>query len=103
MGIVRDKDGKPIPGATVTMSSGDRNRTVTTRDDGHYSIGMTHAPSTGVPFTIKAEKQGYKPFERHLKSNHQHQRPLDIPLEVQNSISSKGSRCLGVIASQQGK
>jgi hypothetical protein len=58
-GIVLDPQGAAVPGATITVTSEDRNivvRTLETNAEGHYA-----APSLPVGrYSVSAEKQGFK-------------------------------------------
>ena len=60
-GTVRDAQGSVVPGATVTITSPERNisRTAQTSDEGFYSF-------VGIPpgeYVVLAEKSGFKKFQ----------------------------------------
>lgn len=67
-GYVRDTQGVPIVGASITMRPDheDRRHDVHSGDDGAYSITMLHAPRRSVVVTVS--KQGYVEVERRFRS-----------------------------------
>jgi hypothetical protein len=68
-GFVRDPNGMPVAGATITMSpDGDsRKHEVLSAQDGTYSITMLHEPGRDV--VVRVVKQGYGIVERRFHSH----------------------------------
>jgi hypothetical protein len=68
-GRVLTADGKPIPNASVKLTrqpDGGRSSSTTTDDDGRFSVGTTHAPSTTMPFLLEVSKEGFVSHEERL-------------------------------------
>jgi hypothetical protein len=87
-GKITDVSGKPIEGAQVEMKtiSGGRYDKVKTDAAGAFSIGFTHAPFN-VDLVLTVWKEGYKPFEKHFKSNEAKQFSPTIVLEAAQSVA----------------
>jgi hypothetical protein len=81
-GKVTDMNGQPIQGAIVQMKtvSGGRDDKSTTKADGSFSVGFTHAPFN-VDLLLTVSKEGYTTVERRFKSGDAKQFPPTITME----------------------
>jgi hypothetical protein len=81
-GRVVDADGKPIPKAIVTFTQQpdepERSRTydTTTDDEGHFGVGIIHAPTNTMPFLLEVRKEGYIPHEERLTGTASYQKEI---------------------------
>ncbi|MGC1382016.1 MAG: carboxypeptidase-like regulatory domain-containing protein, partial [Candidatus Baltobacteraceae bacterium] len=57
-GIIRDSNGAPVAGVTVTVTSPSMTRSATTDAGGHFVI-LSLAPDT---YTVNLDKEGYQPL-----------------------------------------
>ena len=82
VGLVRDVNGAPIAGATVTISDTDKNlvtRVVTTNSDGAYSAPLLLAGR----YTVVVEAKGFKKaIKKDIELNVSDQVTVDVRLEV---------------------
>ena len=82
-GYVRDEKGRPVSNATVTLATGGHTRTLPAREDGFYSIGLTHSPfRTAEQLTVRAA--GFNEYQRSFSSS-DHLRTLDVTLSSSTS------------------
>src|SRR5688572_29996239 len=59
-GLVLDAQGAPVPGATVTLTSGEGVRSYVTGDDGRFFAPFL-TPST---YSVRVELAGFSPVEQ---------------------------------------
>jgi hypothetical protein len=77
-GRVLDSDGKPIPRAKVDFKQDGpddalhASRQTTTDEQGHFSIGRTHAPSKKITFTLTVPREGFKTYRETVTYENKH-------------------------------
>src|SRR5437660_9178870 len=85
-GVVQDSEGNPLSGASVRLAElpeGDAIRSQTemmTSEDGRFSVGVTHAPTTKVRFKLSVSKSGFKSHSEFI-THQDRDRPRAIVLE----------------------
>jgi hypothetical protein len=69
-GVVTDREGRPIPGASVRLAypDGRTANEVRSKDDGAYVISTTHGWLRGM-FRLTVTAPGYLPFEAEFRAN----------------------------------
>jgi hypothetical protein len=71
-GRVVDPEGKPIPKAIVKFTQEPdnpgqgRSCDTTTDEEGHFGVGITHAPTKTMPFLLEVSKEGFLRHEERL-------------------------------------
>jgi hypothetical protein len=91
-GVVVGPDDIPIAGVKVRLTE-PGNPTggwdSTTDEDGHYSVGLTHAPFD-IPLVVMATRDGYKPYRKEFKVSERDRFPKKIMLEPDpNALAAK--------------
>jgi hypothetical protein len=78
-GTVRDKAGKPIPNATVTLKSESGSRTFRSDKDGRYLVSIWQPPWK-IQYKLTVTKMDFVPYEKQVKGPGIYQ-DLDVVLE----------------------
>lgn len=81
-GRVVDPDGKPIAGADVKLTAKPndpaRSRTDSSKTDasGSFSVGVTHEPTSKMPFAFEVTKDGFAPHAERLTGSAGYEREI---------------------------
>ena len=69
-GFVVDESGKPVVGASITLTRVGTGETTTTlsAEDGSFLVGITHGPWAGQ-FEIVVSKPGFRTFRQAVEAN----------------------------------
>ncbi len=87
-GRVVDAAGKPVPEAAVKLTEEPdkpgrgHSVTATTSEEGHFEVGITHAPTKNLPFLFEVSKEGFVGHTERLTGTAFHQREIVLqPVE----------------------
>src|SRR5690348_18185011 len=75
-GVITDNNGAPLAGASVTLTSGQVSRTITTGADGSFRLGLLN-PRT---WSVRVTKDGFQPFNSSVLVNTNDVRGLNVKL-----------------------
>jgi outer membrane receptor protein involved in Fe transport len=75
-GVVTDNNGAPLAGATVTLTSAQVTRNITTGADGSFRLGLLN-PGT---WSVRVVKDGFQPFNSSVLVNTNDVRGLNVKL-----------------------
>jgi hypothetical protein len=89
-GVVTDNNGAPLAGATVTLTSAQVTRNITTGADGSFRLGLLN-PGT---WSVRVVKDGFQPFSSSVLVNTNDVRGLNVKLP------STASTTVDVVGSQ---
>ena len=88
-GVVAEKGGAPIAGATVTITSGQIVRTAATGADGHYNAGLLNPG----PVTVAISKPGYVTSRQSVNIQ------INVAVTANFKVAREGSALVEVLAS----
>jgi hypothetical protein len=84
-GSVRDRAGKPIANATITLKTENDSRTFRSEKDGHYIVQIWQPPMK-LQYKLTVTKAGFFPYEKQLTGPGVY-RDLDVVLEPASADS----------------